>query len=889
MLHLIHRSLLAQLLSVYLLFVIIVLLGGAGVNVLTEQHLRDDAQASNQALAQTIALETGIQLRDTQHALTALGTLAEHAPTLTAIKSIFSTFRAARGDVDQVYWLDPFGGVLVSSPPIGTVAEFSPPDIVQRARVTNGPIFEVGIVGISAQASIEPGLIIAQPVRTASGKLVGMIAANISLVELSAPVSTVVLAQQHQQRQLMISIIDNQGVLIATPDHRRILQTVLDELPGADQALQGHTVSRIGPDNHGQDWLFSSVPIPDVNWAVVVQKPTSEALAVVAQFQFWLLIAAFLFTLCGILFWLTLLNRVIRPLHILAIQHQALPTSEQSIPVHVTVLASRDDEVGDLARSLVRLERDGLEKLRELRTLLETSNEVVRSLEPHAVVRKIIGEARRLVDMQAAAVLIPDEQAILHVLVSDGHSERYDQLLAITPEYVDSTPVQALRSGKPVQKLLTSGQPFPSFSYDDGFRTALAIPIISRHAGSVVLLVHRTEPHLFEQAEINLLLTFANYATLAWEHAILYERSDERLREIAQENEHLYQQAAQEKQILETIMSSMEDGLVLTGIDGMVLYANQGTSTIAGLPGKALEHSPISTLYDALHEIAIDVEQYERQRRSIASSEASELTVAIQRNHRRSVIRLRLFDVGNERSGIIGRGLLLRDVTREHELDEFKSTLLAAVGHEVRTPLSAIKGYASTLLQEDVTWSLADQRHFLQTISSEADRLALLVSNLLDLSRQEAGLLLITCAPARLQDLLQTTLALLHHSQTRISLHIPDDLPLVHVDCARIEVVLYNLVTNALIYSEDNVSISASKQDKAVVVAIANPGSGIDPEDMPHIFERFYRARHDRQQHSHGTGLGLTISKAFVEAHGCTIWVESNAQNTIISFTLPLF
>ena len=134
---------------------------------------------------------------------------------------------------------------------------------------------------------------------------------------------------------------------------------------------------------------------------------------------------------------------------------------------------------------------------------------------------------------------------------------------------MSSSAVLALSSGKPVQKLLGPSQPSPSLSYDEGFRSVLAIPIISRHAGSVVLLVHRTEPHPFNQNEIDLLLTFANYATLAWEHAVLYERSDVRLREVAQENESLYLQAAEEKQRLEAIMGSMRDGLVLTGIDGI--------------------------------------------------------------------------------------------------------------------------------------------------------------------------------------------------------------------------------------------------------------------------------------------------------------------------------
>ncbi len=129
----------------------------------------------------------------------------------------------------------------------------------------------------------------------------------------------------------------------------------------------------------------------------------------------------------------------------------------------------------------------------------------------------------------------------------------------------------------------------------------------------------------------------------------------------------------------------------------------------------------------------------------------TEVVVEISRDGRRRAIHLRLFDVGDESGKVIGRGLLLRDVTREREIDEFKSALLAAVGHELRTPLAAIKGHASTLLQHDVTWSTTDQRHFLQTISGEADRLAKLVSNLLDLSRQEAGLLLLNRGPARLR------------------------------------------------------------------------------------------------------------------------------------------
>jgi PAS domain S-box-containing protein len=881
----VRRSLLVQLLSVYLLFVMVVLLGGVGVNAVIEQRLRNDVQASDQALAQEIAVETGLHLSSAENAITELGNVVQTS-TPAEMVNIFQGFKAARSDMDYVYWLDPVGDLSLSLPPsqTGTGSAFSPPGVIQRALTASGPVFEVGIA--VEPTAIRAGVIVAKSVRT-GGKLIGIVAASFSLNDLSIPLQNVVRAQQRQGRRLMISVIDERGELVATPDSQRILWTVLDELPGAEQALQGHTASQVGPGPDGQDWLFSAVPVQNVGWAVVVQRPADEALAAVTQFHLWLLAAALLFVIGGLLFWLILLGRVIRPLHTLAIEHQALPVSEQLLPGDTTVLAMRDDEVGNLARSLLRLELDGLKKLGELCTLLETSNAVVRSLDPRAVVEKVIHEARRLVDVQAAAVLLSDEQGELRVLVSDGHSGRYNQRLSLSPENVNSAPVRALCDGKPVQKLLSPEE--PSFSYEDGFRAVLAIPIISRHAGSVVLLVHRTEPSPFNQNEINLLLTFANYATLAWEHAVLYERSDERLRGVARENELLYQQASQEKQKLEAIMGSISDGLVLTGSDGTVLYANLGVCTITGLPIEALERHSVSVLYEVLRTMAVDPVECERTLAQAESSETTELIVEIRRDGRHRSIHLRLFDVGDESGRLIGRGLLLRDVTRERELDEFKTTLLAAVGHELRTPLAAIKGYASTLLQEDVSWSLADQRHFLQTISGEADRLAQLVSNLLDLSRQEAGLLLLKRVPVNLQELVAKIIDRLSHPRINITAQIPEDLPLIHIDSARIEVVLHNLVANALVYGgKGEVRITAERRGDGIIVSVADNGPGITPDELPHVFERFYRARHGRRQHSGGTGLGLTICKAFVEAHGGTIWVESGMQGTPIAFLLPL-
>lgn len=903
-----RRSLLVQLVSVYLLFVIIVLFTGIVVNAIVEQRLRHDVEASDQALAQEIALDTSLKLQGAERSLEALGPIISRTgSTPGAMTDTFQAFVAARSEIEHVYWLDKLGVIRVSmkrdrdskelrpdDASIGFL--FSPPGVVEQAVMETraAPVFEVGIAQTSTSVTT-PGVIIAYPVCAGAicgnGGLAGIVAMSISLDELSAPLTQVVRKQQDQTRRLEISIIDAQGVLIASPHKDHLMRTVLSGLPGAAQALQGRSGSQLGIGPNNDEWLFSAVPVPKAGWAVIVQRPTAEALDVVAQFHLWLLAAALIFAVGVLVFWLLLMNRVIRPLHTLALQHQELPTTEQPLLTAAPRLSERKDEVGGLARSLERLERDVLIQLGELQTLLETSTAVVGSLDPRAVVGAIIREVRRLVDVQAASVLVPDDQDVLRVLVSEGHTEHYNRALSLFPENASSAAVLALRDGRPVQKLLNPELPTPALSAEEGFRAVLAIPIISRHVGGVVLLVHRTEPQPFSKNEIDLLLTFANHATLAWEHAVLYERSDTRLREIALENERLYRQTVSEKQTLSAIMDSIHDGLVLTGVDGAVLYANRGASAITGVPVVRLEGGHINVIHEILRMKTDDPERYDLSRNRAEQAkpgESSGWLAETTREHRSLAINLRLFDVYDDADEVIGRGLLLRDVTQEHELDRFKSTLLAAVGHELRTPLTAIKGHASTLLQQDVTWTAQEQQHSLQTISNEASRLAQLVTNLLDLARLESGLLALHHEPCLLADLITAAVMRLNENIPLPTITLADDLPPVEVDAVRIEVVIQNLIENAANYGGGATTLRATRQGSQALVEVTDNGPGIKQSDLPHIFERFYRAPSVQQQHVGGTGLGLAICRAFVEAHGGSIWVSSGPDGSTFSFTLPI-
>lgn len=226
------------------------------------------------------------------------------------------------------------------------------------------------------------------------------------------------------------------------------------------------------------------------------------------------------------------------------------------------------------------------------------------------------------------------------------------------------------------------------------------------------------------------------------------------------------------------------------------------------------------------------------------------------------------------------------------QTEAMRRDLIANVAHELRTPLASIKGYMEGMIDG----VLPAEPDTYQQIYHEADRLQRLVNDLQELSRVEAGAFKLECHPLAISDLIQRTAAHLRpqfeEKSVSLSLNLPANLPPVLADHDRISQVLLNLVGNALQYTlaGGTVIVNAAVQQPELVITISDSGIGIPAEHLPHLFNRFYRVDKSRSRAGGGSGIGLTIAKHLVEAHGGRIWAESAGEGhgSVFTFSLPL-
>lgn len=243
---------------------------------------------------------------------------------------------------------------------------------------------------------------------------------------------------------------------------------------------------------------------------------------------------------------------------------------------------------------------------------------------------------------------------------------------------------------------------------------------------------------------------------------------------------------------------------------------------------------------------------------------------------------------GNARGFLI----ILQDLTELNHLQTVRQNFVTNVSHELRTPLASIRALAETLAEGALEDPPAARR-FLNRMEIEVDALTALVTDLFDLSRIESGHIGLEYVEVKPLDLINESVERLStqvdRAQIDLAVKVPDKLPLVTIDRDRIEQVMVNLLHNAIKFTQPNgeVNVLAEQNNGSITVSVKDTGVGIPDEDLPHIFERFYKV--DRARRGGGSGLGLAIAKHIVQAHDGTIWAESvEGEGSTFSFSLPV-
>jgi two-component system, OmpR family, phosphate regulon sensor histidine kinase PhoR len=339
------------------------------------------------------------------------------------------------------------------------------------------------------------------------------------------------------------------------------------------------------------------------------------------------------------------------------------------------------------------------------------------------------------------------------------------------------------------------------------------------------------------------------------------------------------------------ILRSMVEGVAVIDAQEKLVFCNRAFSEIWNLDSAAVEgHAVIEAVRnsDLLGLIRRALRGEEGLRSDIAMGIVQQRHFSVTAT---PVLALEGALAGDKPTGAV---VVLHDVTELRRLERVRHDFVANVSHEFKTPLTAIQGFAETLLSGALE-DPRNNRRFLEIIRDHATRLAVLTDDLLKLARIEAGKLEVQFVPVQLADVIErcAETALLKAGRKKITLEtdVPPNLPAVHGDASLLRDVVQNLLDNAVQYTSEGgrVRISATAGPREAVVTVDDTGIGIPLADQERIFERFYRVDAARSREAGGTGLGLSIAKHIVEAHGGRLWVESAVgQGSKFSFSIPL-
>lgn len=510
-------------------------------------------------------------------------------------------------------------------------------------------------------------------------------------------------------------------------------------------------------------------------------------------------------------------------------------------------------------------------RIRQRDYLLEIARRLTQELNLEKLLDRILELATEILAGKAGLIALREEKGGWSIGASYGIPPTFlknvEPLLAEVPEDQD----QAGREIPTVNRLLQMLTKRASLN----LLTGVGLPLISQNRVIGLIFIFRDYQGGFSSNDRALLQSFADQAA------------------IAVQNAQLYTQVSREKRRLDALLDSAADGILIMNADHTIQRCN--------LAFARLYRMDVAKIKGKEHEEIINWAN-RRQGKSLEEAELSGWPLTSRANlYVEGDLRRPAGDVipvGITYAPLLsGEGKLIniiatvRDITHFREAEELKSVFVSVVSHELKTPVALIKGYVGTLLRKDVSWDSDIVQDSLEVIEEEADRLTDLIENLLDASRLQAGGFSLNLSDLQMVDLVEEMVERFR-TQTeahKITTQFPEIFPTIVADRDRLSQVLSNLLSNAIKYSPGGGEIKVSGQirPEQIIICVEDRGSGIAQEDIPHVFDRFYRAE-EAAKTTQGAGLGLYLTRAIIEAHQGRIWVEPRHQEgTRICFSLP--
>jgi len=427
-------------------------------------------------------------------------------------------------------------------------------------------------------------------------------------------------------------------------------------------------------------------------------------------------------------------------------------------------------------------------------------------------------------------------------------------------------------------------------------RSAIGVPMnVGDEALGALLFFHRQINH-FSDDQLDLIQAAANQVAVAVNNAELYSL----IRDQAEDLGNMLRSQRIETSRSHAILEDVADGVLVTDANGIITLFNVSAERILGLErsyvtGKSLEQ--FTGLFGGVTQSWTGtIQDWSQDPDVYQNGNIFEEQITLENSHVVSV-HLAPVRLGDDFLGTVS---IFRDITHQVELDRLKSEFVATVSHELRTPMTSVKGYVELLLMGAAGGLTEQQNRYLGIIKSNTERLAMLVNDLLDISRIESGRVTLWLQPVNMTEVTnQIVTRLLDRSNDEnknmsIQVDLSPDLPIVNGDFERVKQILENLVENAYLYTAENgqILVRLHRTDDEVQVDVIDNGIGIPPELQERVFERFYRGENPYVLVSAGTGLGLSIVRTLVEMHRGRIWVESSGvpgEGSTFSFTLPVY